>query len=374
MILKVNTAQFVNLAKTVTKGVGKDLSSQLVLTVGADNTLGLSYNSASSVIAGKVPFVADNTVEPIELCISGNQLKTATSLIIVNEEALRLEIDDIMTIKVGSSEFKVPVIDAPIAKVDTATEEYGTVTGVEFIKIISELSKLLSTDSVLQNHPASCLNIISTGDKLNIVATNTFGLVEKTCDFNGEAFHVLLKPAQVGVLLNAFTPGAMVKLIHNKSRFGFYNEDDILHLVSFSNMKPLEYGVFKETAATENSFTANIEEFKYAIQAMTRLSPDSNQIWLNIKGDKIEFRNTNHDTIDVTLDADTGDNRTVVEFGAVTLNILVGYIADKIRVNYGSNRGNQILKIESLVKGTDNAYSVDDTIFITVGVSVMHVE
>lgn len=373
MILKVNTAQFVNLAKTVTKAVGKDLSSQLVMTVNANKTLELAYYSASAVLSGRMNFVTDEEVTPVELCLSGTQLKTVTSLILVSENSTILEIDDILTIKAGSSEFKVPVIDAPIAKADTKTVEYGTVQAVEFIKVLSDLSKLLSNDSILQNHPASCLNLIAKDNELNIVATNTFGLVEKKCNYDGVDFSVLLKPAQVATLLNQFAPGDTITLIHNKSRFGFYNADDVLHLVSVANMKPLEYAVFKNTAVTEKCFTANIEDFRYAIQAMMRLSPDSNQIWLNIKDDTIEFKNTNKDTIDVALDEAVGDTSTVIEFGAQTLNILSNYIDDKIRVWYGSEDGNHILKFETLKKNADNTFAVDDTVFITVGVSIMHV-
>ena len=125
---------------------------------------------------------------------------------------------------------------------------------------------------------------------------------------------------------------------------------------------------------TERSFTTDINSFKYGIQAMMKLSPDSNQIWLKLNDNKIEFKNTNNDTTDIDLDSESGDVETVIEFGAQTLSILSNYIDSKIRVYYGSNTGNQVLKIESLKKDKDtDEYVPDENMFIATGVSVMDV-
>ena len=51
MILNVNNAEFVNLAKTVTKNVGKDQSSQLILDIRDNNVLNLSYCSPSCFLS-----------------------------------------------------------------------------------------------------------------------------------------------------------------------------------------------------------------------------------------------------------------------------------------------------------------------------------
>ena len=125
---------------------------------------------------------------------------------------------------------------------------------------------------------------------------------------------------------------------------------------------------------TERSFTTDINSFRYGIQAMMKLSPDSNQIWLGLNDNKIEFKNTNSDTTDIDLENSTGDTETVIEFGAQTLSILSNYIDSKIKVYYGSETGNQVLKIESLKKDKDtDEYVADENTFIATGVSVMHV-
>lgn len=376
MILNVNNAEFVNLAKTVTKNVGKDQSSQLILDIRDNNVLNLSYCSPSCILSGDMHFSSES-YETMKLCLSGIQLKTIAGLILVNEAPIKLEISDdknVLTIRTDTSDFRVPIIDTPIVDFKIDIKEHGSVNGNEFIKIVSELSKLIPSDVVLNNHPASCLNIIAKDNMLRLVSTNTFGLVEKTMEYSGKDFNVLLKPLQVVTLINTFNVNEPITLIKNGSKFGFYNSDNILHLVSTVNLEPLKYDAFKTTAMTERSFTTDINSFKYGIQAMMKLSPDSNQIWLKLNDNKIEFKNTNNDTTDIDLDSKSGDVETVIEFGAQTLSILSNYIDSKIKVYYGSETGNQVLKIESLKKDKDtDEYVPDENMFIATGVSVMHV-
>ena len=376
MILNVNNTEFVNLAKTVTKNVGKDQSSQLILDIRDNNVLNLSYCSPSCILSGDMHFSSES-YETMKLCLSGIQLKTIAGLILVNEAPIKLEISDdknMLTIRTDTSDFRVPIIDTPIVDFKIDIKEHGSVNGNEFIKIVSELSKLIPSDVVLNNHPASCLNIIAKDNMLRLVSTNTFGLVEKTMEYSGKDFNVLLKPLQVVTLMNTFNVNEPITLIKNGSKFGFYNSDNILHLVSTVNLEPLKYDAFKTTAMTERSFTTDINSFKYGIQAMMKLSPDSNQIWLKLNDNKIEFKNTNNDTTDIDLDSKSGDVETVIEFGAQTLSILSNYIDSKIKVYYGSETGNQVLKIESLKKDKDtDEYVPDENMFIATGVSVMHV-
>lgn len=376
MILNVNNTEFVNLAKTVTKNVGKDQSSQLILDIRDNNVLNLSYCSPSCILSGDMHFSSES-YETMKLCLSGIQLKTIAGLILVNEAPIKLEISDdknVLTIRTDTSDFRVPIIDTPIVDFKIDIKEHGSVNGNEFIKIVSELSKLIPSDVVLNNHPASCLNIIAKDNMLRLVSTNTFGLVEKTMEYSGKDFNVLLKPLQVVTLMNTFNVNEPITLIKNGSKFGFYNSDNILHLVSTVNLEPLKYDAFKTTAMTERSFTTDINSFKYGIQAMMKLSPDSNQIWLKLNDNKIEFKNTNNDTTDIDLDSKSGDVETVIEFGAQTLSILSNYIDSKIKVYYGSETGNQVLKIESLKKDKDtDEYVPDENMFIATGVSVMHV-
>lgn len=379
MILSVNCKQFINLAKTVTKNVGKDVSSQLILDIGENNVLTLSYCSSTCILSGDMEFTS-NAHESKVLCLSGAQLKTIASLIQDNTSNIDLEISqdgNILMIHSSTSDFRVPIIDTPVVNFSKETKNHGTVDGFEFIKTISELSKLIPNDAVFNNHPASCLNVIAKDNILRIVSTNTFGLVEKTIKYNGEDFNVLLKPAQVSTLLNSFSPNSVVNLISSRGsskKFGFYNSDNILHLVSTINLEPLKYDAFKTTAKTEKSFIANINDFKYGIQAMMKLSPDSNQIWLKVNDNKIELKNTNGDTIDIDLDFSTGDTTTVIQFGSQTLNILSNYIDEKIKVYYSPEKGNQVIKIESLKKDKNSEeFTVDENIFIATGVSVMSV-
>lgn len=376
MILNVNNAEFVNLAKTVTKNVGKDQSSQLILDIKDNNVLNLSYCSPSCILSGDMHFSSE-PYDNVKLCLSGVQLKTIAGLILVNEAPIKLEISDdrnVLTIRTDTSDFRVPIIDTPIVDFKIDIKEHGSVNGNEFIKIVNELSKLIPSDAVLNNHPASCLNIIAKDNVLRLVSTNTFGLVEKTMEYNGKDFNVLLKPLQVTTLMNTFNINEPITLIKNGSKFGFYNSDNILHLVSTVNLEPLKYDAFKTTAMTERSFVTDINSFKYGIQAMMKLSPDSNQIWLKLNDNKIEFKNTNNDTTDIDLESESGDVETVIEFGAQTLSILSNYIDSKIKVYYGSNTGNQVLKIESLKKNKDtDEYVPDENMFIATGVSVMHV-
>lgn len=376
MILNVNNAEFVNLAKTVTKNVGKDQSSQLILDIKDNNVLNLSYCSPSCILSGDMHFSSE-PYDNVKLCLSGVQLKTIAGLILVNEAPIKLEISDdknVLTIRTDTSDFRVPIIDTPIVDFKIDIKEHGSVNGNEFIKIVNELSKLIPSDAVLNNHPASCLNIIAKDNVLRLVSTNTFGLVEKTMNYEGRDFNVLLKPLQVATLMNTFGVNEQITLIKNGSKFGFYNSDNILHLVSTVNLEPLKYDAFKTTAMTERSFVTDINSFKYGIQAMMKLSPDSNQIWLKLNDNKIEFKNTNNDTTDIDLESESGDVETVIEFGAQTLSILSNYIDSKIRVYYGSNTGNQVLKIESLKKNKDtDEYVPDENMFIATGVSVMHV-
>lgn len=376
MILNVNNAEFVNLAKTVTKNVGKDQSSQLILDIKDNNVLNLSYCSPSCILSGDMRFSSES-YEIMKLCLSGVQLKTIAGLILVNEAPIKLEISDdrnVLTIRTDTSDFRVPIIDTPIIDFKIDIKEHGSVNGNEFIKIVNELSKLIPSDAVLNNHPASCLNIIAKDNVLRLVSTNTFGLVEKTMNYEGRDFNVLLKPLQVATLMNTFNVNEPITLIKNGSKFGFYNSDNILHLVSTVNLEPLKYDAFKTTAMTERSFVTDINSFKYGIQAMMKLSPDSNQIWLKLNDNKIEFKNTNNDTTDIDLESESGDVETVIEFGAQTLSILSNYIDSKIKVYYGSNTGNQVLKIESLKKNKDtDEYVPDENMFIATGVSVMHV-
>lgn len=376
MILNVNNAEFANLAKTVTKNVGKDQSSQLILDIKDNNVLNLSYCSPSCILSGDMHFSSE-PYDNVKLCLSGVQLKTIAGLILVNEAPIKLEISDdrnVLTIRTDTSDFRVPIIDTPIVDFKIDIKEHGSVNGNEFIKIVNELSKLIPSDAVLNNHPASCLNIIAKDNVLRLVSTNTFGLVEKTMNYEGRDFNVLLKPLQVATLMNTFGVNEQITLIKSGSKFGFYNSDNILHLVSTVNLEPLKYDAFKTTAMTERSFTTDINSFKYGIQAMMKLSPDSNQIWLKLNDNKIEFKNTNNDTTDIDLESESGDVETVIEFGAQTLSILSNYIDSKIKVYYGSNTGNQVLKIESLKKNKDtDEYVPDENIFIATGVSVMHV-
>ena len=376
MILNVNNAEFVNLAKTVTKNVGKDQSSQLILDIKDNNVLNLSYCSPSCILSGDMHFSSE-PYDNVKLCLSGVQLKTIAGLILVNEAPIKLEISDdrnVLTIRTDTSDFRVPIIDTPIVDFKIDIKEHGSVNGNEFIKIVNELSKLIPSDAVLNNHPASCLNIIAKDNVLRLVSTNTFGLVEKTMNYEGRDFNVLLKPLQVATLMNTFNVNEPITLIKNGSKFGFYNSDNILHLVSTVNLEPIKYDAFKTTAMTERSFVTDINSFKYGIQAMMKLSPDSNQIWLKLNDNKIEFKNTNNDTTDIDLESESGDVETVIEFGAQTLSILSNYIDSKIKVYYGSNTGNQVLKIESLKKNKDtDEYVPDENMFIATGVSVMHV-
>ena len=379
MILSVNCKQFINLAKTVTKNVGKDVSSQLILDIGENNVLTLSYCSSTCILSGDMEFTS-NAHESKVLCLSGAQLKTVASLIQDNTSNIDLEISrdgNILMIHSSTSDFRVPIIDTPVVNFSKETKNYGTVDGFEFIKTISELSKLIPNDAVLNNHPASCLNIIAKDNVLRIVSTNTFGLVEKTIKYNGEDFNILLKPAQVSTLLNSFSPNSVVNLISSRGsskKFGFYNSDNILHLVSTINLEPLKYNAFKTTAKTEKSFIANINDFKYGIQAMMKLSPDSNQIWLKVNDNKIELKNTNGDTTDIDLDFATGDTTTIIQFGSQTLNILSNYIDEKIKIYYSQEKGNQVIKIESLKKDKNSEeFAVDENTFIATGVSVMNV-
>ena len=376
MILNVNNAEFVNLAKTVTKNVGKDQSSQLILDIKDNNVLNLSYCSPSCILSGDTHFSSE-PYDNVKLCLSGVQLKTIAGLILVNEAPIKLEISDdrnVLTIRTDTSDFRVPIIDTPIVDFKIDIKEHGSVNGNEFIKIVNELSKLIPNDAVLNNHPASCLNIIAKDNILRLVSTNTFGLVEKTMNYEGRDFNVLLKPLQVATLMNTFGVNEQITLIKNGSKFGFYNSDNILHLVSTVNLEPLKYDAFKTTAMTERSFVTDINSFKYGIQAMMKLSPDSNQIWLKLNDNKIEFKNTNNDTTDIDLESESGDVETVIEFGAQTLSILSNYIDSKIKVYYGSNTGNQVLKIESLKKNKNtDEYVPDENMFIATGVSVMHV-
>ena len=153
MILNVNNAEFVNLAKTVTKNVGKDQSSQLILDIKDNNVLNLSYCSPSCILSGDMRFSSES-YETMKLCLSGVQLKIIAGLILVNEAPIKLEISDdknVLTIRTNTSDFRVPIIDTPIVDFKIDIKEHGSVNGNEFVKIVNELSKLIPNDVVLNN-------------------------------------------------------------------------------------------------------------------------------------------------------------------------------------------------------------------------------
>lgn len=297
------------------------------------------------------------------------QLRTILSVIPKDESVITFELsDDCRQFEIHTlhCDLKLPIYDR---FQDTTKEEeitiLGTVSANDFLSTINDLNKIVPSENILQNTPASCLHIFGKQDKLVFMATNSVVLVEKTIKLEDSEndFTILLKPHLANLLLSSkFEADDIVSIYATKTQFGIIDKYNTLCLVAkaASNFIPLQYEKFKAITSTEQIINVQSGQFKNAVDNVAKLCTISNEEIFNVSLNKIVVENKNKDKIEIPMTGDIDD----IQFKILkpSLSLLFHLFSEKFNITWKKENKDNILMFQNL----DSDNNVEEDIFMII--------
>ena len=297
------------------------------------------------------------------------QLRTILSVIPKDESVITFELsDDCRQFEIHTlhCDLKLPIYDR---FQDTTKEEeitiLGTVSANDFLSTINDLNKIVPSENILQNTPASCLHIFGKQDKLVFMATNSVVLVEKTINLEDSEndFTILLKPHLANLLLSSkFEADDIVSIYATKTQFGIIDKYNTLCLVAkaASNFIPLQYEKFKAITSTEQIINVQSGQFKNAVDNVAKLCTISNEEIFNVSSNKIVVENKNKDKIEIPMTGDIDD----IQFKILkpSLSLLFHLFSEKFNITWKKENKDNILMFQNL----DSDNNVEEDIFMII--------
>ena len=297
------------------------------------------------------------------------QLRTILSVIPKDESVITFELsDDCRQFEIHTlhCDLKLPIYDR---FQDTTKEEeitiLGTVSANDFLSTINDLNKIVPSENILQNTPASCLHIFGKQDKLVFMATNSVVLVEKTINLEDSEndFTILLKPHLANLLLSSkFEADDIVSIYATKTQFGIIDKYNTLCLVAkaASNFIPLQYEKFKAITSTEQIINVQSGQFKNAVDNVAKLCTISNEEIFNVFSNKIVVENKNKDKIEIPMTGDIDD----IQFKILkpSLSLLFHLFSEKFNITWKKENKDNILMFQNL----DSDNNVEEDIFMII--------
>lgn len=297
------------------------------------------------------------------------QLRTILSVIPKDESVITFELsDDCRQFEIHTlhCDLKLPIYDR---FQDTTKEEeitiLGTVSANDFLSTINDLNKIVPSENILQNTPASCLHIFGKQDKLVFMATNSVVLVEKTIKLEDSEndFTILLKPHLANLLLSSkFEADDIVSIYATKTQFGIIDKYNTLCLVAkaASNFIPLQYEKFKDITSTEQIINVQSGQFKNTVDNVAKLCTISNEEIFNVSSNKIVVENKNKDKIEIPMTGDIDD----IQFKILkpSLSLLFHLFSEKFNITWKKENKDNILMFQNL----DSDNNVEEDIFMII--------
>lgn len=368
MKITLHGPSFLNIAKTVTRGLGvKDQQSQTLFQIIDLDTeqpkLLMKCRSQTTFFKGVVNIsnIESTADETKEWGVDGNQLKTILSVLSTADSSIEFNMSDTNRLFVVSNvgnTFKLPVYDAPQFSNEEEITILAEVDATEFSENTANLSKLTLSNNAIQEHPLSCLHYFFSEDTLTFVASNVLAFTE----FKQVAHKVsankaiLLKPLQANLLLSNFTANTVLTLVESKTMFGYIDDLENLCLVSKADIKPLNYQQIIQRVSEDSTIEIKRDNFKYAIDSLSKLCVSSDILTFKVNSNGIlSIYNDNKDVINISFDGDVQETEMTILKPA--LNILLGILTNTIRLSWGNETSKRIVKITLL---DDNGNTLDD--------------
>lgn len=364
---KVHAPKFIEVAKTVTKGLNpKDTSSQTLLKI-EDEKIELVSSSSKYYFKGHVDLVSKDGIDDENgWGIDGSQLKTIISILEPVDDSIEFtysEKSSSFEVKLRGNKLKLPVYEKPSLEREEKLTKLGTLDGNEFNLNISHVSRLVSTDDVTSTTPIFYLNIIKKDDKVDFVGSNAISLLQVTQDIENseDDFAVLLKPSEASLLITPHVPdNGVLDVYETKTKFGYVDSNGTLSLVARSNIAPMKYAGFHAIVSDEQQATISTKELKYAIDSLAKLSPTSLEMTFNFEKEKLIVENNNLDKIEIGVSTNEPieDQITIHK---QSLSLLYPVYGEKIRFNWTKDKTKnqrliQVVTLDSDEKEIENVF------------------
>ena len=271
--------------------------------------------------------------------------------------------DTQFTISSGTSNLKLPIIEALSRIPEEQIEALGEVSATVFLDTLQKLSKIASTSPQTQGSSLSCVFIAGQEDELVLMGTDAVCLAEKKIVFDlvDQPFYTLIKSPQA-VLLNSntFSVDDIVTLYQTPNMFGYIDKLGVLCLVSKTDETPLEYEPFKAIASSEQFVEVSSEQLKFAVDSVCKLSNDNSDIIIKLDDSRMTVENIKNDIIEVPNESVISDDRLLLNRHSTML--LTSLLSDKIRLCWNPNAERKIILIQLL----NDKKEVDESSFIVI--------
>lgn len=370
MKITLSCKEFLGVANIVAKSIqSKDVGEQTTSIKVANGKMILTHYSGTSLFKGTVNIVAVEGLEEgesKEWIVSGVQLKVILSVLQDSNDFVSFNIDSgdtQFTISSGTSNLKLPIIEALSRIPEEQIEALGEVSATVFLDTLQKLSKIASASPQTQGSSLSCVYIAGQEDELVLMGTDAVCLAEKKIVFDlvDNPFYTLIKSPQA-VLLNSntFSADDIVTLYQTPNMFGYIDRLGVLCLVSKTDETPLEYEPFKTIASSEQFVEVSSEQLKFAVDSVCKLSNDNSDIIIKLDNSKMTVENIKNDIIEVPNESVISDDRLLLNRHSTML--LTSLLSDKIRLCWNPNAERKIILIQLL----NDKKEVDESSFIVI--------
>lgn len=284
--------------------------------------------------------------EPVVYHLDGVKLKQLVSILPTAPVNVAFEINDktrSFTIKTMVSKYKLPVLsETPLAPSPKVTE-YSTVDANDFMKVIKDLIKIVSTDPSTQEHQISCMHFNLKEDQMKLSATDSYALgsvvIASSKNDLEDTKDVLIRHTEVSTLLEAFATGETLTMVGSDEMFGYIDENGTLSLVGVINMTPLDTSQIESITKDDNTVVVDKNELKAAIETVAKLSPNDETVDLELDAstNKVRVSNRYGDDIDVDTTTSKLDSPGIASFAtSVLLKSLNPASNGSIRLEFGN--------------------------------------
>lgn len=375
MKFTVDALNFVNITKKVIKGfLPKDEHSQILFTIKTKNEtnfLEIQSTSQTTLFKGNIPIqtLDESDYTQKEWAVDGNQLKAILSVLPTNSGELAFHINEQkrqFILNVTGNTLRLPVYDTIKTIQEEKIQVISTVDAQDFIKHISSLSKLLESDALSQDSSSSCLHIAFEEDVIKMMGTSTIALVETQQKHHkrGElpTTPILIRGQQISLLNQSFNANTLVDIVATEHKFGYVDDNQVLCLVAQSNLPAISYEHLKNQVSYEQSVTIDSMSFKYVIDALNKLSANSENLEFTLADNHMSGKNLNGDVMNI-LTEDINSENTTLSFVKNSLTIILGLLTSKVRLSWKKDAVNRFVKF-TLLDNTNT--EVDDTFIMVI--------
>lgn len=324
MKLTVDSKSFVEAANWVTKNYdAKDSNAYVALSVDNDGSAYLFHSNPTSYLKSAFTVLdteftkSEANKGTLKLALEGRFLQRLGSALSGVTSPLEMTRDfssdkATLDVKTPNGKFTIPLVDTKVAS-EPEIITLGEVDDREYFDALQRLSKLCDPANAgfLPVLGSVDISLNSDDKKITIMATDRYALGEITIPFDPtpeaaefieermvnsgkeddqeRKAHILLpvEDAQLISPSKGLTSSTILAHETKGGKYGYVFGDNRVALFSLKDADPLPYQKLKDKAAANipNSFCVETTELKKAIQNISNLSWEENDIYLDITED-----------------------------------------------------------------------------------------